>query len=148
MATPRKAPVSSLPRPKTDPAAMDILQAILSSQDSEKEITLDIDGMPLVLEYKELSWMAKSRCVSKATILSNSTAGEGTATFRIDIYNKECLKEMITKSPFPITDQIIERLPVSAGYQLETIIPNPFGEEAMQESAKKVQGDSLQELEK
>lgn len=145
MATPRKAPAASLPRPKTDPAALDILHAILSAQDTEKEIVLDIDGMELVLGYKELSWMAKSRCISKATQLSQGNNGEGNMTFRIDIYNKECIKEMITNSPFPITDQIIEKLPVNAGVQLESIIPNPFGDDGIQDAAKKAQGDSSQD---
>lgn len=146
MATTRKAPASNVPRPKQDPAAMEILHAILSSQNTEKEITIEVEGMDLVLGYKELSWMGKSRCISKATQIVGMENGQTNASFRIDIYNKECIKEMITKSPFPITDQIIEKLPAHAGAQLEKIIPNPWGDEGEQEETKKVQSDSSEEM--
>jgi hypothetical protein len=142
-----RRPSVTLPRPKA--SAQEIAALLLTESSAEDELTIRIDDEhEFTVVYRPLSWLAKSRCVSAATkyeMSTDSNAQEVNASFRLDVYYKMALKEMIVRSPVPLTDVMIDRLPSRVGEQFNAIIPNPFTDSAMVETLGKDTGSSSTE---
>lgn len=145
---PARTPSSGGPRNTNSLAA---IQALLeATTGAEKFIDVLFHGHTLRFHYHELSWTAKSRCISTATIYGTKVnpvtkQEEVTGSFRLDIYNKQVLKEILVDPPIPITENLLDRLPSEVGEQFETIIPNPFGSLEVAEQQKKDSAASSEE---
>lgn len=136
----RKAPMENLPRP--DSSVGEIIKEMLEDSSSSTPLNIMYKGRSFDLYYKKLNWLAKSRCVSAATEYGASGEKDMNGNpiikgiFRLDVYKKEVLKEILANPPFPLTDNLLERIPDEIGSQLEGIIPDPFTASSTPDSGK------------
>lgn len=115
---------------------MELLQALMEAGGTVGKLELEYRDKTYTMWYRPLGYMAKSKCVSMATEYvpifkegSRTEVVDMYSRFRLDIYRRECLKEMFKdeklENPVPITDVLLDRLMDDVGEQLSGIIPDP-----------------------
>jgi hypothetical protein len=112
-----------------------LLQAMFEAASETRTMELEFRGERFEVRWRPLPWLAKSRCVSAATVYEATPEG-AVARFRLDVYLREALKEMIVEAPFPITDQVLSNLPEEVGSRLGSIVPDPFADAGMEAAGK------------
>lgn len=145
-----KRPPVSLPT-RADPSEYASLLRELLAPPELEEIEITIRGRVVPFSYRPLTWDEKQRILGESTRYVPSKDDQGELgdgmelRFRHDVYNRECLLQMVVDPPFPWTARVIRALPDSVGEQFSAIIPNPFGAVEILDSAKKGPAGSSEE---
>lgn len=115
------------------PIPMELLQDLIEAGEEVREFTLTIAGQEIMIKYRELTWLEKSKVLSEALEYSAVQNEKGETTLQVklhhDVYRREVLRLMVVDSPIPFTKNVLDKLPSSVGEQLEKIIPSPFSSE-------------------
>ncbi len=115
-----------------DGTASELVRQLLLGAESFTDLPVSVGEHDLTFRYRRLSWLSQARCISEATeyVPTNVNGRPGVkATFRLDIYKRVAVEEMfgnIPDQPFPLTRQVVERLPVEVGVAFDRVIPDPF----------------------
>lgn len=121
----------------------ELVQGLAAKAEQTTALTIVWEGRSFTVRYKRLNWIAKARCVAAATTLAqapNPITGrdETRLTFRVDLYKRAALKEMIVEFPIKLTDMVIDILDDEIGSQLDVIIPDPNASLEEADAVKKV----------
>jgi len=100
---------------------------VMLKDEGPKEVILEIKGVKIPLEIRDLSWTEKNQILSKSFTYNS----DGSISFDFDKYNKAVLRKIIVKAPWGKTDEVfLASLPRASGEALEKLVPKAFDDSA------------------
>lgn len=86
-----------------------------------REEVLTYQGVEIKLIVRDLTWYEKTNILENSAVFE-----EGRQKFLLGKFYKDCLKKMIVKAPWGITDEnFFTRITGSFGSMLEKLVPKP-----------------------
>lgn len=120
---------------KAEAEDFDVSKYVLTSETETKVITIPDTGDEFEIQIKPIPRSKRNKIISECLDWGDGS----TVEFDGDKYVRDCLRQMIVKAPWGVTDEkFLVSIDGRLGNALETLVPKAFGDEgAATNDAKK-----------
>tara|TARA_R110000824_G_scaffold170277_1_gene347602 strand:+ start:971 stop:1360 length:390 start_codon:yes stop_codon:yes gene_type:complete len=111
---------------KPESEEFDVSKYVLTAETETHIIEIPETGDEFEVQIKRIPWSKRNKIVSECLNWNDGTSVD----FDGDKYVRECLRQMIVKAPWGVTDEkFLVTIDARLGSALEAIVPKAFGDD-------------------
>ena len=111
---------------KSEVEEFDVSKYVLTAETETHIVVIPETGDEFEIQIKRIPWSKRNKLVSECLNWNDGKSVD----FDGDMYVRECLKQMVVKAPWGITDEkFLISIDARLGSALEVLVPKAFGDE-------------------